>query len=152
MPAAHFLGLRPGLVLAQHPDDLLLAKATPFHRPSPFQATDSTSFRLSFRGAGQPLLEEDTHSFWPEGEQMLEPLRCGGSALMPIVSPSRRGICPGSDSASTNFTTSWFLVRRQRIKGDGNHSLIQTLATYRTNRALDVSPRLDTFQLRLTQV
>ncbi|HKN01454.1 MAG TPA: hypothetical protein VJX23_13130, partial [Candidatus Binataceae bacterium] len=46
------LGLRPGLVLAQHPDDLLLAKATPFHRPSPFQATDSTSFRLSFRGAG----------------------------------------------------------------------------------------------------
>src|SRR5208282_855204 len=53
MPAAHFLGLRPGLVLAQHPDDLLLAKATPFHRPSPFQATDSTSFRLSFRGAGQ---------------------------------------------------------------------------------------------------
>src|SRR5208337_3839771 len=55
MPAAHFLGLRPGLVLAQHPDDLLLAKATPFHRPSPFQATDSTSFRLSFRGAGQIL-------------------------------------------------------------------------------------------------
>src|SRR5271167_2439538 len=53
MPAAHFLGLRPGLVLAQHPDDLLLAEATPFHRPSPFQATDSTSFRLSFRGAGQ---------------------------------------------------------------------------------------------------
>jgi hypothetical protein len=40
-------------VLAQHPDDLLLAEATPFHRPSPFQATDSTSFRLSFRGAGQ---------------------------------------------------------------------------------------------------
>src|SRR5271157_5591904 len=53
MPAAHFLGLCPGLVLAQHPDDLLLAEATPFHRPSPFQATDSTSFRLSFRGAGQ---------------------------------------------------------------------------------------------------
>src|SRR5208337_4217176 len=53
MPPAHFLGLCPGLVLAQHPDDLLLAEATPFHRPSPFQATDSTSFRLSFRGAGQ---------------------------------------------------------------------------------------------------
>jgi hypothetical protein len=53
MPAAHFLGLCSGLVLAQHPDDLLLAEATPFHHPSPFQATDSTSFRLSFRGAGQ---------------------------------------------------------------------------------------------------
>src|SRR5208282_1862573 len=56
MPPAHFLGLCPGLVLAQHPDDLLLAEATPFHRPSPFQATDSTSFRLSFRGAGQNLV------------------------------------------------------------------------------------------------
>src|ERR1017187_10112049 len=36
MPAAYFLGLRPGLMLAQHPDDLLLAEATAFHCPSPF--------------------------------------------------------------------------------------------------------------------
>src|SRR5208282_2903236 len=63
MPAAHFLGLGPGLVLAQHPDDLLLAEATPFHRPSPFQATDSTSFRLSFRGAGHYHLNRWAGSF-----------------------------------------------------------------------------------------
>src|ERR1017187_5859157 len=60
MPAPHFLGLCSGLVLAQHPDDLLLAEATPFHRPSPFQATDSTSFRLSFRGAGHRLTDRRT--------------------------------------------------------------------------------------------
>src|ERR1700737_1811520 len=53
MSAADLLGPGPGLVLPQHPDDLLLAEAAASHCPSPFQATDSTSFRRSFRGAGQ---------------------------------------------------------------------------------------------------
>src|SRR6202022_4557357 len=55
MSAADLLGPGPGLVLPPHPDDLLLAEAAASHCPSPFQATDSTSFRRSFRGAGQDL-------------------------------------------------------------------------------------------------
>src|SRR5277367_5854277 len=55
MPAAHFLGLRPRLVFAQYPDDLLLAEATPFHRPSPFSGDGLYLISAEFRGAGHDL-------------------------------------------------------------------------------------------------
>src|SRR5271163_3066132 len=50
MPAAHFLGLRPRLVFAQYPDDLLLAEATPFHRPSPFSGDGLYLISAEFSG------------------------------------------------------------------------------------------------------
>src|SRR5208283_5021441 len=50
MPAAHFLGLRPRLVFAQYPDDLLLAEATPFHRPSPFSGDGLYLLSAEFSG------------------------------------------------------------------------------------------------------
>src|SRR5271166_2849174 len=50
MPAAHFLGLRPRLVFAQYPDDLLLAEATPFHRPSPFSGDGLSLISAEFSG------------------------------------------------------------------------------------------------------
>src|SRR5208283_994728 len=55
MPAAHFLGLRPRLVFAQYPDDLLLAEATPFHRPSPFSGDGLYLISAEFSGC-RPLL------------------------------------------------------------------------------------------------
>src|SRR5271169_4746702 len=50
MPAAHFLSLRPGLVLAQHADDLLLVEAAPFHRPSPFSGDGLYLISAEFSG------------------------------------------------------------------------------------------------------
>src|SRR5271156_762398 len=61
MPAAHFLGLRPRLVFAQYPDDLLLAEATPFHRPSPFS------------GDGLYLISAEFSGCRPEVESPCEP-------------------------------------------------------------------------------
>src|SRR5271170_1257954 len=61
MPAAHFLGLRPRLVFAQYPDDLLLAEATPFHRPSPFSGDGLYLISAEFSGCrpkGQGYLAE----------------------------------------------------------------------------------------------
>src|SRR5271156_5706318 len=54
MPAAHFLGLRPRLVFAQYPDDLLLAEATPFHRPSPFSGDGLYLISAEFSGCRPP--------------------------------------------------------------------------------------------------
>src|SRR5215469_1136572 len=51
--SAHLFRPRPGFLLAQDRDDLLLAEPASLHGPSPLQATDSISFRRSFRGAGQ---------------------------------------------------------------------------------------------------
>jgi len=52
--AAHLLGPGSGLLLAQkHSGDLLFPEAGPFQGPSPFEATDFTSFWRSFRKAGQ---------------------------------------------------------------------------------------------------
>ena len=90
MPAAYFLGFRPRLVLAQHPDNLLLAKATSLPRPSPFQATDSTSFRLSFRGAGQASL----NPIWLSSA----PLELGLISL--TRKPHYRGLSDGSQSGT----------------------------------------------------
>src|SRR5208283_779108 len=56
MPAAHFLGLRPRLVFAQYPDDLLLAEATPFHRPSPFSGDGLYLISAEFSGC-RPILK-----------------------------------------------------------------------------------------------
>src|ERR1017187_10882133 len=60
--AAYFLGLRPRLMLAQHPDDLFLAESAAFHLSVSFQSTDSTSILLGARGAGQapPTLTESS--------------------------------------------------------------------------------------------
>jgi hypothetical protein len=44
--------LHPSFLLAQNPDDLLLAEPTSPHRPSLLKATDSNSNWRSFRGAG----------------------------------------------------------------------------------------------------
>src|SRR5277367_1659975 len=57
MPAAHFLGLRPRLVFAQYPDDLLLAEATPFHRPSPFSGDGLYLISAEFSGCRPVHLE-----------------------------------------------------------------------------------------------
>src|SRR5271154_2114393 len=56
MPAAHFLGLRPRLVFAQYPDDLLLAEATHFHRPSPFSGDGLYLISAEFSGCRPGLL------------------------------------------------------------------------------------------------
>src|SRR5450759_4079015 len=48
VPSADLLGLRPRIVLAQHPDDLLLAEAAPFHRPSPFSRRTLPQFGRVF--------------------------------------------------------------------------------------------------------
>ncbi len=50
---ADFFGLGAGLVLPQHPDDLLFAESRSFRRRLLFQATDSTSIWRSFSG-GRP--------------------------------------------------------------------------------------------------
>src|SRR5271157_1820232 len=65
MPAAHFLGLRPRLVFAQYPDDLLLAEATPFHRPSPFSGDGLYLISAEFSGCRPPpILTQGTWSFF----------------------------------------------------------------------------------------
>src|SRR5277367_451774 len=62
MPAAHFLGLRPRLVFAQYPDDLLLAEATPFHRPSPFSGDGLYLISAEFSGC-RPTPEAKAANF-----------------------------------------------------------------------------------------
>src|SRR5271156_1038143 len=59
MPAAHFLGLRPRLVFAQYPDDLLLAEATPFHRPSPFSGDGLYLISAEFSGCRAEATKEE---------------------------------------------------------------------------------------------
>jgi hypothetical protein len=44
------------LMLAQHPDDLLLAEPASFHRPSPFRRRTLPQTWLSFRGADHSAL------------------------------------------------------------------------------------------------
>jgi hypothetical protein len=46
-------------VFAQYTNDLLFVEAAPFHPSSPFQATNSTSNWLSFRGARQSCCGRD---------------------------------------------------------------------------------------------
>ena len=53
MAAADLLGLRPSLMLALYPDDLLLAEATAFHCPSPFSRRTLPQFCWAL--GGRPL-------------------------------------------------------------------------------------------------
>jgi hypothetical protein len=46
-------------VLPQHPDDLLLAEAASFHRPSPFSRRTLPQKWLSFRGARQAAIQPE---------------------------------------------------------------------------------------------
>src|SRR5208283_608218 len=61
MPAAHFVGLCPRLVLAQHPDNLLLAKPAPFHHPSPFSGDGL--YLISAEFSGCTPMPDDTGEF-----------------------------------------------------------------------------------------
>src|SRR5208282_3054449 len=53
VPPANLFGPGTRLVLAQHPDDLFLAEATPFHCPSPF-SVDGLYLKLAEFSGGRP--------------------------------------------------------------------------------------------------
>src|SRR5271170_5466597 len=89
MPAAHFLGLRPRLVFAQYPDDLLLAEATPFHRPSPFSGDGLYLISAEFSGCRPPPLVDrlGQHHRGPGSQRTLAPSATTHHELLFAVEP-----------------------------------------------------------------
>jgi hypothetical protein len=64
LPPAHFLGLRTGLVLAQHADDLLLVEAAPFESSVSFSVDGLCLISAEFLGR-TPLVESSPADFPP---------------------------------------------------------------------------------------